>query len=283
MVDAATNLRDFRDYHQPALEQNEARHTLVLAILSSIDQGAMPYGWTLGSPSQCAVMSAGWPIVLADLEQEQCQRLAEATIQVAYPGVVGPDLTARWFAERATELGHAFLDPIPQQIHALSEPPRYPGAPGSARSVAPDDAEVFADWLLAFNAEATPQDLMPSRERLAKVVTEGRHMFWTVDGEPVSVAGIVRRTRICGSIGAVYTPPALRGRGYAGSVTAAVVERLFAEGKTTACLYTDLRNPYSNRCYAKIGFRPICGSLHIPRGGGAVRRTNASKIARRRD
>jgi predicted GNAT family acetyltransferase len=24
-----------------------------------------------------------------------------------------------------------------------------------------------------------------------------------------------------------------------------------------ACLYSDLRNPTSNRCYAKIGFKPI--------------------------
>jgi hypothetical protein len=43
-----------------------------------------------------------------------------------------------------------------------------------------------------------------------------------------------------------------RGHGYAGSVTAAVVERIFAEGKTAACLYTDLRNPSSNRCYGKM-------------------------------
>jgi predicted GNAT family acetyltransferase len=67
------------------------------------------------------------------------------------------------------------------------------------------------------------------------------------------------------AISQVYTPPALRGRGYAGSVVAAVVERIFAEGRDTACLYTDMRNPFSNRCYAKIGFRPVCESRHIPR------------------
>jgi predicted GNAT family acetyltransferase len=86
-----------------------------------------------------------------------------------------------------------------------------------------------------------------------------------VDGEPVSMAGIVRQTRHAAAIAAVYTPPKLRGRGYAGSVTAAVVERVFAEGKAIACLYTDLRNPISNRCYAKIGFKPICPSWHYPR------------------
>jgi predicted GNAT family acetyltransferase len=86
-----------------------------------------------------------------------------------------------------------------------------------------------------------------------------------VDGEPVAMAGIVRWTRNAAAIAGVYTPLSLRGRGYAGSVTAAVVERVFAEGKTAACLYTDLRNPASNRCYAKIGFEPACRSWHYPR------------------
>jgi predicted GNAT family acetyltransferase len=94
---------------------------------------------------------------------------------------------------------------------------------------------------------------------------ESRHFFWTVEDEPVSMAGIVRRTRHAAAIASVYTPPELRGRGYAGSVTAAVVERVFAEGKSIGCLYTDLRNPFSNRCYAKIGFKPVCCSWHYPR------------------
>ena len=72
------------------------------------------------------------------------------------------------------------------------------------------------------------------------------------------MAGIMRRTRHAAAIAGVYTPPRVRGRGYAGSVTAAVVDAIFAEGRNTACLYVDLRNPYSSRCYAKIGFTPVC-------------------------
>jgi predicted GNAT family acetyltransferase len=95
---------------------------------------------------------------------------------------------------------------------------------------------------------------------LEKMAGEGRHTFWVVAGEPVAMAGIARRTRSAGAISAVYTPPPMRGRGFAGSVTASVAERLFAEGKSAVCLYTDLRNPASNRCYARIGFEPYCDS-----------------------
>jgi predicted GNAT family acetyltransferase len=195
----------------------------------------------------------------------QKPQLADMTRDVEYPGVVGPELTAQWFAERAAELGFAFLDPIPQRIHALNDKPTYPGAPGEARQVTAEDAALFADWMLAFGREATPHDPPLPREQLEKTAGAGRHLFWVVGGEPVSVAGIGRRTRNAAAINAVYTPPPLRGHGYAGSVTAAVVEHAYAEGKTTACLYTDLRNPFSNRCYAKIGFKPVCSSLHFPK------------------
>jgi predicted GNAT family acetyltransferase len=131
--------------------------------------------------------------------------------------------------------------------------------------IGPADIELFADWTIAFLREAVPHDPLPSRGQLAQAVAEGRHQFWIVDGEPVSMAGIMRRTRHTATIAGVYTPLALRGRGYAGSVTAAVVEHIFTEGKTAACLYTDLRNPSSNRCYAKIGFKPSCRSCLYPR------------------
>lgn len=89
--------------------------------------------------------------------------------------------------------------------------------------------------------------------------------MWRVDEEAVSTAAIVRRTRHSGGIAAVFTPSWLRGKGYAGAVTAAVVDHLFGEGKTMACLNTDLRNPISNRCYAKIGFKPVCDTVFFPR------------------
>jgi predicted GNAT family acetyltransferase len=93
----------------------------------------------------------------------------------------------------------------------------------------------------------------------------GNYRFWTVDGNPVSMAGIVRRTRHGAAIAGVYTPPGLRNRGHAAAVTAAVVDAIFAEGRTMACLYADLRNPASNRCYSKVGFKPACRSWHYLR------------------
>jgi predicted GNAT family acetyltransferase len=258
---------EFCSFHLPALERDQVRHNVMLAIFAAVaeSQAANVVTWTLGSSGQCAVMAAGRPILLADVDENQCRALAEQTAQLDYPGVVGPDQTARWFAQRASELGVKFREPVPQAIQSLVDKPKYPGAPGHAQRSTADDADILADWMAAFVREATPHDVAPSRERVETLAREGRHLFWMVDGEPVSMAAIARRTRNAAAIAPVYTPPALRSKGYGGSVTAAAVEQSFAEGKTIACLYTDLRNPASNRCYARIGFRPVCKSFHIPR------------------
>jgi RimJ/RimL family protein N-acetyltransferase len=259
--------RDFAAYHLPALEADEARHNVMLAMLARFPDSdpQLLRSWSLGAPGQCAVQAPGRPILLGDLDEPQCRALAEATGALDYRGVVGPDLTVPWFAARAEELGVRFLDPIPQQIHALARAPRYPGVPGRACLVGNDDAGLFADWVIAFTREATPHDPIPEREHVMRSAGEGRYMFWTIDDEPVAMAGIVRRTRHAAAIAGVYTPPHLRARGYGGSVTAAVAELAFAQGKTLVCLYTDLRNPFSNRCYARIGFAPVCPSWHYHR------------------
>jgi RimJ/RimL family protein N-acetyltransferase len=256
----------------PALEQDEVRHNLILANLGrlALDPSPNLRCWTLGPTGACAVQTPGYPIVLGELNQAQCRTLAEETRDLDYPGVVGPDQTALWFAEHAVALGLRFDDPIPQQIHVLRDKPSYPGAPGYSRLVVPDDADLFAEWSIAFLREAVPHDPVPDRELLKRSALHGHSLLWIVNSEPVSTATIGRRTRQTAAINRVYTPPHLRGRGYAGSVTAALVERIFEEGRNAACLYTDLRNPSSNHCYAKIGFKPACPSWHFPRGQAAA-------------
>jgi RimJ/RimL family protein N-acetyltransferase len=261
------NLADFIATHMPALERDEPRHNLILGILGTAakDPNSKLMTWTLGEPGACAVRSPGRPLVLGELDREQCRALTDMTADLDHPGVVGPDPAPPWFVARAVELGLSFMDPVPQRIYALREAPAYPGAAGRSRQVVAADAALFADWFSAFLREAVPFDPVPSRQELESAAGSGRYTFWLVDEEPVAMAGIARRSRTTGSVSGVYTPPAQRGRGYAGSVTAAVAERIFGEGKTAACLYTDLRNPASNRCYAKIGFKPVCDAWHFAR------------------
>jgi RimJ/RimL family protein N-acetyltransferase len=256
--------------HRPALEAAPVRHNLLIALLDRAarrDDGDGPplAAWSLGGPGACALRLGDNNIVLGDLDRDQCAALAGITADLDYPGVIGPDRTADWFVDAAVAHGLRFGEPIPQRIYALSGPPRYPDAPGAARPVTPDDADRLGAWFVAFVAEALPHETPPARAEIEAMAGSGQAFFWEVAGEPVSMALIMRETATTAAISFVYTPPAERGRGYAGAATAAVAEEVFRRGKAQACLYTDLRNPISNRCYLGIGFEPVCDSAFWPR------------------
>lgn len=260
------DVREFAQLHLPALKADEIRFNVQIAMLTSA-LGDGPTGfdrWTLGPPGHCATRTPGYSILLGDLDKAECRRLAEATMGDAPCGVAGADDRAQWFAEHAQSLGARFDEPVPQRLSVIRKPPRYPGAPGEARTASPDDAPLLFEWLTGFHQEAVPHDPAPRMEHAVKAATSGRYVLWIVDDEPVSMAAIARRLEHTGAIASVFTPRELRGRGYAGSATAAVVDRIFAEGKSAACLFTDLRNPMSNRCYAKIGFARYCEAWHYP-------------------
>jgi GNAT superfamily N-acetyltransferase len=262
-VEQTVQIVDFLEYHRLALERDEVRHNLILGLLGRLtrtDHSEVQL-WTFGGPGECAMQTTPRNnIILGELNEAKCRALADD-----YPGVVGCDPTVRWFVESAVERGVKFAVPILQQIYALRDRPSYPQVRGAARAVLIADTELFGQWLVAFFKEAAPHDALPTPDGVQKTAAAGNYRFWIVDGEPVSMAGIVRRTRNAAAIAGVYTPSAFRNRGYASAVTAAVVDSVFAEGRTMACLYTDLRNPASNRCYAKIGFKPACRSWHYPR------------------
>jgi predicted GNAT family acetyltransferase len=268
--EARMTLAEFIAYHRAALERDEARHGLILNALNQA-VGANPVAlswWTMDAPGACAIRMEQHSLVLGALDQAQCRMLAETTAAHDYPGVIGPDTTAEWFADQARRLAHCFLEPEPQWIYAIRETPRYPGSPGHARLAGEEDAELLARWLAAFHREAVPLDPPPPADQAARALRENRFLFWIDAGQPVAMAGVVRRLTTSAAITGVYTPPELRGRGYAGSVTAAAVERIRAEGRVVACLYADQRNPASNRCYTKIGFTPVCASWHFHKALG---------------
>jgi RimJ/RimL family protein N-acetyltransferase len=261
------DLRDFVQFHLPALEADEIRFNVHIGVITAAVEAPPPgfSQWTMGAPGHCAIRSPGRAILLGNLTHSECGELAQSVRALDYPGVVGADVTALWFAEHACQMGVKFEEPIPQRIHVLSTPPHYPGVHGAPRTAGPADVPLLFEWLAAFYREAVPHDPSPEQANMEKLAASGRFLFWTINDRPVSVAAISRRLRQTAAIAPVYTPPAERGRGYAGSATAALADRVFAEGKTTVCLYTDLRNPMSNRCYAKIGFRPYCDSWHYLR------------------
>jgi hypothetical protein len=259
---------DFAVFHEAALEADEIRHSLLLSIIRHFRNDPQSTGirtWTLGGPGECAMQTLGYPIVLGNLSEAQSRGFAETLQGDDYPGVFGSGETAPHFARRARELGAEFSEEIPQLVQAVGAAPQVPSVPGFPRQLQPKDFELFRTWTLAFIREAVPSDPVPSGDALKEAFNSRRHWLWILEDRPVSIAAITRRTRNAAFINGVYTPPEYRNRGFAAAITAIVAREIFSDGRKAACLYTDLRNPASRRCYAKLGFRPVCSSWHIIR------------------
>ena len=201
---------EFRAYHEPALELQEVKHGFILNALARIggEKFEEVLYWTLGEPGECAIQLGRVSILLiGELAKNQCQMLAELSASKQYPGVIGPDVTAKWFTGRARELGLQFLKPEALQLYSINDKPRYPGTSGRARPVTSGDATLLADWLTAFHRETLPHYPVPAREELERAASEDRFLFWIDRRGPVSMAGIARRLKISAAIRAVYTPP----------------------------------------------------------------------------
>ncbi|MCC7107574.1 MAG: GNAT family N-acetyltransferase, partial [Chloroflexi bacterium] len=150
---------------------------------------------------------------------------------------------------------------VEERVFALWEVIHPVYSPGRMRPATPDDLELVAQWNVDFVAEALAgveaKDLEGARRDAERNIAAQTVYLWD-DGGLVSLAGVTRPTLHGIAIGPVYTPPALRGRGYASSLVAALSQRLLDEGRSFCTLFTDLANPTSNHIYQAIGYRPVC-------------------------
>jgi hypothetical protein len=132
---------------------------------------------------------------------------------------------------------------------------------GRARAAVPGELPLLREWFRGF-AEWTSSPPPPGSE-IERRVDEGLLLVWEVDGLPVSMVGRTPVVLEQAKIAPVYTPAALRGRGYAGAVTAAAGDAALAAGAREVLLFTDLANPTSNALYPRIGYRPVSDFLSL--------------------
>ena len=147
---------------------------------------------------------------------------------------------------------------IAMRVFELREVASPAGGAGSLRCATPADLDQVFAWATAFRDEAIPSDAPPKRELLARSIADENVYLWEDGGQVVSIAAKGRRTAHGVSVGLVYTPPELRGRGYASACVAALSQVILDQGAGFCTLFTDLANPTSNSIYQKIGYRPVC-------------------------
>ncbi len=260
---------DFLAAAEPYLLEAEIENNLILGIARglrqtlAVDRESAPY---FALVREAGVRVCGFSTLPGKAGITRCAStpalaLLARGLVAARPLVhdlVGPEPTIGTFVGLYTALrGARIVRTVAQRIHQLrtvQPPARVPR--GRFRPASAGDVEIVARWLGEFMAELA-DPLGDPRELAATRIAAGQFVLWE-GGAPVSMAGWTGRTEHGARIGFVYTPPALRGRGYASACVRALSEALLASGLQYCCLYTDLANPISNAIYARIGYRPVC-------------------------
>jgi uncharacterized protein len=267
---------------EPLLLADEARHNLILGIAGTIRDTPDLYPlrslWLVrdaGEVVAAALRTPPYNLILARPRSAPAlAALAEAVAGEELPGVTGTEPEVEEFAELwSRHSGVAGRVNMRQGVYALEQVEPLAAVPGSARVATADDRALALRWWIAFGEEVLHEG-GPGRERAEASVdhklsspTSGL-LLWEAGGEPVSVAGWGGPTPNGIRVGPVYTPPELRGRGYATALTAELSQRLldgrlYEGGRRFCFLYTDLANPTSNAIYERIGYRRIAEAAEV--------------------
>ena len=141
---------------------------------------------------------------------------------------------------------------------ALDELALPPG-PGAIRAPVETDRALIYGWSRAYTAElhmSSPDRLdEEARSRTDRAIAGDDVRLLEVDGRPVAMTALNARLPDMVQIGGVYTPPALRGRGYARRAVALHMAALRGAGVFTAILFAS--GPAACRAYEAIGFARI--------------------------
>ena len=269
-VERATNVEAYLRHAGDFLEAHEAENNLVFGICSQIRADPTQYeslyfatvvhgDKIIGS----AIRTAPWRLILAVMDHPGAvHRLVDDLGGEELPGVVGPEDVSDAFADawsRAT--GATVVRNRATRSFRLRHVVPPPRAPGEMIRAEAEHRAVLRDWWEAFYVEAIGpggpgSDYDEAVDRAIRGI--GRTVYlWVDEGRPVSLTGVGGLTPHGIRVGPVYTPPELRGRGYASNLVAEASRLQLESGRTSVFLFTDKANPTANKIYQAIGYEPV--------------------------
>ncbi|MCX5193794.1 GNAT family N-acetyltransferase [Streptomyces sp. NBC_00249] len=273
----STDLAAYLAAARPVVAAQPVVDTLLLTVADALERrGPHAYGpgdplfgwWTGADGAVCGALlrTPPFPLLLGAVPPEAVPALGAALSRE--PLLAGVDefnarsadalVLARAWGTRSRVVEESRL----HRLGALAAPD--PAPPGRARPAAGADLPLLLEWVEAFNRELG-QPGTASEAALRDRISYGGALLWEDGGVPVSLAGFSRPIGAVSRVFPVYTPPGLRGRGYAAGVTHAVSGAAYAAGASEVLLFTDVANPTSNALYRRLGYAPLEDRVHLAR------------------
>ncbi|MBE9206905.1 GNAT family N-acetyltransferase [Nostoc sp. LEGE 06077] len=125
----------------------------------------------------------------------------------------------------------------------------------------PEEFDLLSQWSADFNVEAlghtkTSDLILSCRRDLEARQARARHWVLVFKDTPIAYTTFNAWLPDIVQIGGVWTPPPLRGKGYAKCVVAGSLLEARSHGVERAILFTNQENHPAQAAYQGIGFRP---------------------------
>ena len=259
VVDAAAAVRRAAGF----LSSNPVELNVIWSVMrQSADSGGEGRYWLLEADGDVAGLviesPAGHYAAISPVGRQYADKMASAILEEGHHllGVVGEAGAAAGFAGCWSEgVNKAAVVEDAQRLYVLGDLTRTEGVAGMLRRAEHDERDLIIEWWSAFQVETG----LPERDVSAAVdfgLSTGRLFFWD-DGGPRCVARATQPLGGVSRIGAVFTPPRWRRRGYAAACVGALCHWVRIEEYANSILYAQLANPSSNAIYRRLGFRAV--------------------------
>lgn len=270
---------DFLSHNEELLLKNESFHNLMLGLaygirdkkvdtneplFYSITDGQEVIACALRSNKEKPLIITKMPVSGVDL---LVQDLTSGGIDLA--SIVGEEASATYFKDQWSKLKKLnFKINIHLGVYECKKVIFPKEALGELILATEDHRETLRTYIRGFSLDCFPANpdaaLDDNVEKLMIRHLQNQSIFLlkAKNDELVTMVANVRSTLNGGTISLVYTPPHLRGKGYASYAVALLSEKVILGGKKFTNLFTDLTNPTSNSIYQKIGFVKIGQNIH---------------------
>ena len=257
---------------------HEAENNLPLGILASLIAGEYrdqaPYLAQVvdhGEVKLVVMRTPPYPVLLSFEENQLDHGIIDLVNEDLWKefgdelsGMTGSkDLVSQFADSWQAVSGKMAILKMAMRIYKLERVSPVSGVSGSMRPAQDDDKGLLLDWIKGFYQDSMMD--IPDPERIQRQAEKyltsepllRGMMIWEAGIQPVSMAGYAGPTPNGIRIGAVYTPPTQRKKGYASACVAGLSQYLLDLGFQFCFLFTDLMNPTSNHIYQQIGYQAV--------------------------
>jgi GNAT superfamily N-acetyltransferase len=244
-----------------------------LAAVGIVDRGELYHGtWAAAFEDERIVALAahawnGNVVLQAPVALPAVVREAVARSNRSVGGLVGPwaQLVAARSALRLDGAAATFCsrdDLFALPLEALVVPSALAEGRVQCRSTRDADLDLAAEWRVGYRVEllgATDGPVLRRDAREEVTVLHAARASWMLehDGLPLAYSAFNARLPDVVQVGGVWTPRALRSRGYARAVVAGSLLAARAAGVGRAALFTGEDNRAARRAYLALGFTRV--------------------------